>query len=112
MHHYVPIFNPASNVDQQSRLRLVNTGDSAASVRIDGRDDAGDAPPEGSVSLTLDPGAAHLITARELEQGSEDSSGQFGAGAGKWQLFVSSDQPIEVMSLLLSPTGNLTNLSP
>ena len=35
-HHYLPIFNPASNVDQQSRLRLVNTGDSAASVRIDG----------------------------------------------------------------------------
>ena len=112
MHHYVPIFNPASNFDQQSRLRLVNSGDSAASVRIDGRDDACDAPPEGSVSLTLDPGAAHLITARELEQGSEDSSGQFGAGEGKWQLFVSSDQPIQVMSLLLSPTGNLTNLSP
>ena len=64
------------------------------------------------MSLTLDPGAAHLITARELEQGSEDSSGRFGVGAGKWQLFVSSDQPIQVMSLLLSPTGNLTNLSP
>ena len=39
-------------------------------------------------------------------------TGQFGAGSGKWQLFVTSDEPIQVMSLLLSPTGNLTNLSP
>ena len=32
-------------------------------------------------------------------------------GRGKWQLFVSADQPILVMSLLLSEAGNLTNLS-
>ena len=111
MRFYVPIFNPAKNTDQQSRLRLVNTGDSAAVVRITGRDDEGAAPPEGGVRLTLPAGAAHLLTAEEIEQGSDDFSGRFGVGSGKWQLFVTSDEPIRVMSLLLSPTGNLTNLS-
>ena len=62
--------------------------------------------------LTLPAGAAHLLTAEELEQGSDDFSGRFGAGSGKWQLFVSADRPIQVMSLLRSPTGELTNLSP
>ena len=110
--HHVHTFNPAGNADQQSRLRVVNTGYRTATVEITGLDDAGDPPPGGSVSLTLDPGAAHLLTAQELERGSPDFFGQFGAGSGKWQLFVSSDEPIRVMSLLLSPTGNVTNLSP
>ena len=109
---HVPIFNPGTNVDQQSRLRLINLGDSVAKITIAGLDDQGNAPPEGRVRLTLLAGAAHLLTAEELEQGAEGFSGRFGAGSGKWQLFVSADQPIQIMSLLLSPTGNLTNLSP
>ena len=112
MRFYVPIFNPARNTDQQSRLRLINPGDSTAEIEITGRDDQGDSPPEGSVRLTLPAGAAHLLTAEELEQGSDDFSGRFGAGSGKWQLYVSADRPIQVMSLLRSPTGELTNLSP
>ena len=110
--YHVPIFNPAKNVDQQSRLRLINLGDGPAQIRITGLDDQGDDPPGGVVRLTLPAGAAHLLTAEELEQGSEEFSGRFDVGSGKWQLFVSADQPIQVMSLLLSPTGNLTNLSP
>ena len=62
--------------------------------------------------LTLPAQSARLLTAQELEQGAAGVSGQFGAGSGKWQVFVTSDEPIQVMSLLLSPTGNLTNLSP
>ena len=31
--------------------------------------------------------------------------------SGKWQLVVSSDSPLQVMSLLSSPSGHLTNLS-
>ena len=110
--YHVPIFNPAKNVDQRSRLRLINLGDGPAQIRISGRDDQGDDPPGGVVRLTLPAGAADLLTAGELEQGTDDFSGRFGVGSGKWQLFVSADQPIHVMSLLLSPTGNLTNLSP
>ena len=111
MRFHVPIFNPGKNVDQQSLLRLINLGDSAAVIEITGLDDQGK-PPEARVSLTLPAGAADLLTAGELEQGTDEFSGRFGVGSGKWQLFVSANRPIQVMSLLLSPTGNLTNLSP
>ena len=112
MRHHVSIFNPGKNTDQQSLLRLINLGDDDADIEVSGLDDNGNAPPGGSVRLTLAPEAAHLLTAQELEQGSDEFSGRFNVGSGKWQLFVSADQPIQVMSLLLSPTGNLTNLSP
>ena len=39
--HRVPIFNPGSNLDQVSRLRLVNPGDEAAAVAVLGVDDNG-----------------------------------------------------------------------
>ena len=109
--YHVPIFNPASNDSQQSRLRLINLGVDDADVVITGLDDRGEPPPEGEVRLTLAGGAAHMLTAQELEAGSADIEGRFGDGAGKWRLTVSADQPVQVMSLLLSPTGHLTNLS-
>ena len=111
MRYRVPTFNPGKNTGQQSRLRLINVGDDDASVEISGEDDQGDAPPGGSVRLTLRAGAAHMVSAQELEQGAAGISGQFGSGTGKWQLSVSADQPLLVMSLLFSRTGNLTNLS-
>ena len=40
-HHRVPFFNPASNWRQVSLLRLTNPGTEAATVRIQGIDDAG-----------------------------------------------------------------------
>ena len=112
MRFQVPTFNPGRNRNQQSRLRLINLGDTAAAIEISGLDDKGNAPAGGDVRLTLPAQSARLLTAQELEQGAGGDSGQFGAGSGKWQLFVTSDEPIQVMSLLLSPTGNLTNLSP
>ena len=107
----VPFFNPAGNANQQSRLRLVNTGEDSAMVTISGRDDAGAAPSYGAVRLTVRAGDTRIITARELEAGARGLRGRFGDGIGKWRLSVASEQPIEVMSLLESPTGNLTNLS-
>ena len=38
---HVPFFNPASNMTKQSRLRLVNPGETEAAVTIRARDDAG-----------------------------------------------------------------------
>ena len=110
--HHVPIFNPGSNRDQQSWLRLINVSDRAATIDISGEDDRGEAPPEGEVRLTLPAGAARVLTAEELEQGGDAFSGRFGDGEGKWRLSVRADRPIQIMSLLFSrPTGNLTNLS-
>ena len=107
----VPTFNPGSNAAQQSRLRLVNIGGQTASIEISGLDDRGRAPPRGRVRLTLAAGAARTVSAEELERGARGLSGRFGSGTGKWQLSVSADQPLQVMSLLFSRTGNITNLS-
>ena len=52
-----------------------------------------------------------MLTARQLEQGGSGLSGRLGDGAGKWQLTVSASSPIQVMSLMRSTTGLLSNLS-
>ena len=108
--YHVPIFNPGGNRSQVSRLRLINPTGTEAEVTIDGLDDHGE-PPDEEVHLTLLAGRARTISAQELESGGSGMSGRFGDGVGKWQLFVSADRPIQVMSLLRSPTGHLTNLS-
>ena len=131
----VPFFNPASDRRNISHLRLINPGSVHANIVISGVDDQGKAQPGSVVRLTMRAGTAHMLTAQQLEQGdlggpdqSEagtarmlteqqleqgDSgfSSRFGAGSGRWQLLVSSNRPIQVMSLLRGPTGHLANLS-
>ena len=109
--HVVAIFNPGSNADQVSRLRLVNAGNDPAEVTIAGIDDGGVSSSGGSVAVAVPAGASRTLTAHELEAGGEGIEGELGDGAGKWQLVVESGQPVIVMSLLSSPTGHLTNLS-
>ena len=106
----VAVFNPGSNPNQVSRLRLINPGEEAAEVTITGIDDAGESPG-GTVTLSLPPGAARTVSSAALEAGGEDLDGALGDGAGKWRLAVESESPVQVMSLLESPTGHLTNLS-
>ena len=108
--HRVAIFNPGSNPNQVSRLRVVNPGAKAARVSIEGLDDDGESS-DGAVVVTVPAGAARTVSAKELEDGGQRLTGAFGRGKGKWQLTVTSGQPIEAMSLLSSPTGHLTNLS-
>ena len=108
---HVAFFNPASNLHQVSQLRLVNPTDNRVEVTIAGRDDTGESPSGSAVHLSLAPGEARSISARELESGGSGLSGSIGDGVGKWQLFVSSDASIEVIGLLKSPTGHLANLS-
>lgn len=109
--YYVPVFNPASNVNQRSRLRLINPDqENALSVTITARDDAG-AAGQSAVELQLDAGSARTLDAPELEAGAEGLSGAFGDGRGKWRLFVASDGEMQVVNLLDSVTGDLTNLS-
>ena len=107
----VVFFNPASNDQRVSRLRLVNPTDAPARITISGVDDYGNAPPQGDVSLSLPAGASASITAQQLEAGASHFSGRFGDGRGKWRLFIEVDRDIQAMSLVESPTGHLTNLS-
>ena len=108
--HRVAVFNPGSNRNQESLLRLINTGDRGAEVTIRGIDDKG-MSGEDEVSLTLTAGESRAVEAWELESGAESLTGRLGDGSGKWQLMVEADQPVVAMSLLRSPTGHMTNLS-
>ena len=109
--HQVPIFNPGSNENQQSVLRVVNSGSERTAIEIVGYDDSGSRPSSGDVRLTLEPGTARMITAQELESGAHWFDGSLGDGHGKWRLFLHSDKPVQVMNLMQTPTGHLTNLS-
>ena len=114
--YHVAIFNPGSNANQVSRLRLINRGAQTAEVTIEGFDGGGESPGT-AVRLSVPARGARTVTARELESGEGrgealgDLVGALGDGAGKWRLVVTSDRPIQVMSLLANPTGHLTNLS-
>ena len=108
---WIPFFNPASNRQQASRLRLVNWGETAAEVTITGVDDAGNSPGE-AVRITVPARSARDYMAWDLETGNADGfSGALGDGMGRWRLRISAPADIEAMSLLTMPTGYIANLS-
>ena len=127
--HYVPYFDLGSKVRGNrsrtaSHLRLVNPGTDNVDVTIEGRDRGGAEAPEGTVRLTLPAGQACKLSAKELESGASEPGpgrcagdgfsfgGRFGEAAGTWSLFVTAEGgEVQVMSLLESPGGYLTNLS-
>lgn len=106
--HEIPIFNPAGNRNQQSKLRLINPLDKTVEVTILAWDDRG---RTSQVEGSLPPNGVDLLTAQELEAGPLGWSGALGDGAGKWRLEVQSSDRIYAMSLLEDPTGHLANLS-
>ena len=113
--HRVPVFNPGTNRNQVSQLRLVNPSERSVMIGIEGFDDDSVA---SEVSISLPPGLALTATAQDLESGSSVGwppgaaiDGALGDGKGKWQLVLTASAPVIVMSLLESPTGNLSNLS-
>ena len=106
----VPFFNPGSNWRQRSLLRLANPNDRPVRVEVNGLDDRNNLP--GSVvGFEVPPLAAGTISAQALEDGADGLTGGLGDGSGKWQLAVTADAPLTVMSLLETPTGHLANLS-
>ena len=107
----VPTFNPASEVTQLSRVRLINLGDTAGTVTISGRDDTGAAAAGGEVRLTLPAGGARTLSAQQLEAGDDSIEGRLGAGVGRWRLSVTSSQQIEIVNLAVTSTGHWSNLS-
>ena len=107
---YVPIFNPSSNLNQVSSLRLTNLGGALAEAAITGIDDQGESPGTG-VRVDIPVGATVTLTAADLESGTAGVDGKLGDGRGKWRLRVASDGLLAVANLLASPGGHLTNLS-
>ena len=109
------VFNPASNVERQSRLRLTNWGPNVRTLTIDATDDAGDYA--GPVELTLPVGHSRMLTAVDLEQGAHGLEGKLGDGAGKWSVRVAPRDfqgrldGIVGQNLLYSASGHISNLS-
>ena len=117
--HHVPFFNPGNERSQASHLRLINPGTRDVAVTIAGRDDAGETAGE-EVRLSLPGGTACWLSASELESGASDGdgsgcdiiSGRLRNGQGGWRLSVAAGGgEVQVMSLLVNPTGHLTNVS-
>ena len=102
--HRVMTFNPASNADRESQLRLVNQSGRATTATVRGVDDRG-APGASPATVALPPNGARTLSARELEDMG------LGDGAGKWRLLITAPEPIAVMSLMSTTVGYLTNLS-
>ena len=110
--HRANFFNPASNDKQVSWLHLLSDSDADALVTITGKDDRGNSP--GSpVWLRIPAGTVVRLPSAALESGEHEliESGALGDGTGKWRLEVKSDRPIEATSLLVSPSGHLSNVS-
>ena len=129
----VTLFNPGSNTDQVSLLRLVNPLSRSVEVSIVGTDDNGrgrsssgtpltTVPAGGSLTLSaseLEAGVISEYYAKLLENGADVDESFYGYwdrwplgdGAGKWRLSVVAEPGVLVQSLLESPTGHLTNLS-
>ena len=111
MRYYIPFFNPASNTSLVSLLRIINSGPSSANVEITGVDAQGNSAPGGSVRLTLQGGGARLLSAQQLENGDSGLTGRLGQGQGKWQLHVSANRSLQVLGLMRTRSGHLSNLS-
>ncbi|MDE2816083.1 MAG: leucine-rich repeat domain-containing protein [Chloroflexota bacterium] len=108
--HKVHLFNPASELENTSSLRLVNRGSEVVEAVITGVDDLGQSPG-GEVRVEVPAGAAATVTAAELENSGPRLRGRLGDGAGKWRLEVRSEADLIVMNLLSSLDGHLANLS-
>ena len=104
------IFNPASNTNQVSSLRIVERGGTNTDVSIYGIDD--DGVTYGPVGLEVLAYHARTVTSQQLEHGDPDLVGMLADGKGKWRLAIATDGTIMVMNLLESPTDHLTNLGP
>ena len=103
------MLNPGSNRNQESSLRLVNTGTNSERVSIRGVDDR--SRSVGPVTLTLPAGQARTISAFDLENGAQGLTGRLGDGGGKWRLTIEAGQAVMGMGLLATPGGPITNIS-
>lgn len=105
--------NPASEAQQSTFLRIINTTGTANAIVISATDEAGQIAPGGDISVTLPANAALQMTATDLESGNaaKGLSGALGQGNGRWRVRVSAESDITVMSLVRTPDGFLTNLS-
>ena len=109
--YLVPFFNGASNQRVRSMLRIINPNTFAVDVTLEAWDFAGESG-EDVVAFSIEAGAAVLVSSQQLESGNDTFDGRLGDGVGKWRFELTAEgAKLEVMSLLSTNTGHLTNMS-
>ena len=107
--HVVDRFPSSSDLsNEQGVVRIVNSTESQASIRIEPHDSTGWG--RAPLTLTLGAGEAANLGAWDLELGNaaKGLSGNAGPGAGgAWRLEISSDSDIEVLTYARAPNGLL-----
>lgn len=109
----IDFFNPATNIKQRSFLYILNPSATTAIVKINAIDDRGIAASGGTVEFSLPANSATEFSSVDLEKGNATKGlqGSFGAGTGKWRLFVQSNVALDTKSILRTPQGYENDLS-
>ena len=106
---HIPTFAPKSHETRQGFARVVNHGETTATIEMEAFNDAGQR--HGPVTLTLEAGHAQHFNSTDLEDGNEDKglSGSIGAGASDWRIELRGDG-LEVLSYMRTGDGFVTSL--
>ena len=109
-HYHVPYFGAKGPYLFSALLHLLNLEDRPAHITISGVDAEG-SPGDGEVILTIQANRSFNLIPIMLEQGSSNLFGRFGDGTGHWRLSIFSDARLQVLSLLKSKSGRVSNVS-
>ena len=107
---HVSIFAPASHATRQGFARIVNHGETEATVRMDAFNDGGQR--SGPVNVTVGGGKAVHFNSTDLEDGNPDKtwlSGSVGSGSGDWRIELRADA-VQVLSYMRTQDGFVTSL--
>jgi hypothetical protein len=108
--------NPAGNATAQSFLRITNHNDFECPITIDAKDDAGEYTEDAGnvIAYTMPAQASKQFNSEVLENGSDEVTGAWGDGEGKWYVRVTAECANVMGSALNrnSNDGTVTNLTP
>ena len=106
---HVPTFAPASHETREGFARVVNHGDSPATIRMHAFDDAG--ARLGPVTLTLDAGEAANFNSKDLEGGNEGKrlTGNIGTVTADVRIELRGDG-LEALAYMRTKDGFVTSL--
>ena len=108
--HVLPLVLPASSVEPQGFVRIINRSEQAGSVTIHAIDDTG--RRFGPVALSLDSMQTKHLSSDDLERGnaSKGLSGGVGDGTGHWRLELSTELDVEPVAYVRSSGGFLADV--
>ncbi|MXY56922.1 MAG: hypothetical protein F4Y41_11080, partial [Gammaproteobacteria bacterium] len=106
---HISTFAPKNHPTREGFARVVNHGETTASIQIEAFDDAG--KRHGPVTLTVEPGEATHFNSTDLEDGNADKglAGSIGTGSADWRIELRGEG-LEVLSYMRTGDGFVTSL--